>query len=128
MLRLENGEEVQPAVRVTRNGEYSTDRFEGSRFELESTDPDDGSTLDDADFAFEDTTANGLQTVSRFPDRGTIRLRTRGDTFSDEAEVVAHMTNITAANGRVTILADIELTVEDVEFRFRDQPLELGAE
>ena len=128
VLRLENGEEVLPAVRVTRNGEYSTDRFEGSRFELESTDPDDGSTLDDADFAFEDTTANGLQTVSRFPDRGTIRLRTRGDTFSDEAEVVAHMTNITAANGRVTILADIELTVEDVEFRFRDQPLELGAE
>lgn len=128
VLRIENGEELLPRVRVTGNGEYSTDRFKGSRLEIDSTDPGDDSRLNDADFAFEDATINGLQTVSRFPDRGSIRFRTRVETSSEEIEVVAPMTGITAVDGRVTGLADIEITVEDVDFRFRNQPLDLGSE
>jgi hypothetical protein len=126
--RLTNGVAVLPAVRVTGNGQYSTDRFDGSRFELDSTDPDDDSSLNDADFAFEENTESGLQAVGRFPDRGSIRLRTRGDTFSEEGKVTGPMTAITATNGRVTIPTKIELTLEDVDFRFRDQPLDLGIE
>lgn len=128
VLLQSNGENVLPAVRVTGSGQYSTNRFQGSRFELKSTDPDDNVSLSEVDFAFEEVAENDLQTVGRFPDRGSVRLRTRLDNPSEDVKVTAVMTDITAADGNVTSLINVVMIVDNVSFHFNDQPIDLGAE
>lgn len=66
----------RPWARVTEEGDYSTDRFEGSRFILENV-----------EFLEDNTTIR--EDLRRFPDRGVLRLETRVN--SEEAEVRAPM-------------------------------------
>jgi hypothetical protein len=116
LCRLANGT-VQPLVRFTGRGEYSTDRFEGSRYVLDDDD-------DDVEF----TTANvdSLADSRRFPDRGKILLRTRLD--NEDAEITVQMTDIRDSGGRVIVPIDVELSVDDVMFRFPDQEVDLTVE
>ena len=108
---------VQPPVRFTGEGEYSTDRFEGSQY-----------VLDDDDDFVEFTTANvdSLADSRRFPDRGKVLLRTRLN--NEDAEITAQMTDIRDRGDRVIAPIDIELNVDDVMFRFPDQEVDLTVE
>jgi hypothetical protein len=108
---------VQPPVRFTGEGEYATERFEGSQY-----------VLDDDDDYVEFTTANvdSLADTRRFPDRGKVLLRTRLN--NEDAEITAPMADIRDRDGRVSVPIDVELNVDDVMFRFPDQEVDLTVE
>jgi hypothetical protein len=112
---------VQPSVRFTGEGEYSTDRFEGSQYVLDDDDDDD-----DNDVGFTTANVDSLADFRRFPDRGKVLLRTRLN--NEDAEITAEMTDIRDRGGRVIVPIDVELNIDDVMFRFPDQEVDLTVE
>ena len=100
-------------VRLIGNGEYATERFEGSRFEFE-----------ELDFT------NGLRTgdvsVQRLPDRGELELRTRN--VEDLIEIIAPMPELSDASGRVALPVDFTLTLDTLELDFLDRAVDLSLE
>jgi hypothetical protein len=90
-------------------GDYSTERFEGSRF-----------ILDDVEFT--DINVPDLQGNARFPDRGDIELETR--VSAENAEMIAEMDKIVGA----VSLVDFDIRVNRVLFSFPDEPIDLTVE
>ena len=100
-------------VRLIGNGEYATERFEGSRFEF-----------DELEFT------NGLRTgdvsVQRLPDRGELELRTRN--VEDLIEIIAPLPELSDASGRVALPVDFTLTLDTLELDFLDRNVDLSLE
>jgi hypothetical protein len=108
-------EPVNPAeirVRLEGQGEYGTERFEGSVYDVD-------------DIEFTDTgTMVGLQ---RLPDLGRMILRTRQD--EDMIEITAPMEDIREQqNGQVEALIDVDLRVDTIQFLFLDRAVNLTLE
>jgi hypothetical protein len=110
-----SGEEVQPRVRFTDEGNYATERFEGSVYRLE-------------DVEFTDEQVATLTDVLRFPDRGIILLQTRLEGEIQETNFTVPAQDIQNRNGMPTGLADVELGLRDVTFNFLDQEVNLTVE
>jgi hypothetical protein len=109
-------EPIQPRVRLTGTGEYSTVRFEGSEYIIDN----------ENNVEFTTTTVDSLGTSQRFPDRGEVELRTRLE--EEDAEITADMTDILDRDTEVVSLVEIELNVDNVTFRFPDQVVDLTVE
>jgi hypothetical protein len=108
-------EPVNPAeirVRLEGQGEYGTERFEGSVYDVD-------------DIEFTDTgTMVGLQ---RLPDLGRMILRTRQD--QDIVEITAPMEDVREQqNGQVEALIDVDLRVDTIQFLFLDRAVNLTLE
>jgi len=112
-------EQGQPRVRLTGDGEYSTERFAGSRYEFGE---DDDENLEGVQFT--DPNVESLDDARRYPDRGVLRLLTRFD--NEDAEIETPMEDIdkTTATSRI----DVEITVARVEFNFPDEVIDLTVE
>ncbi|MGQ4809517.1 hypothetical protein NKDENANG_02934 [Candidatus Entotheonellaceae bacterium PAL068K] len=107
-------EQGQPRVRLTNEGDYSTERLEGSLYRLE-------------DVEFTDTGVASLQDIRRFPDRGEILLETRVE--NEDADVSLLTRNISATQGdAVTGLIDVEISASEVVFTFANQAVALAVE
>jgi hypothetical protein len=99
-------------VRLEGQGEYGTERFEGSVYDVD-------------DIEFIDTgTMVGRQ---RLPDLGRMILRTRQD--EDMIEITAPMEDIREQqNGQVEALIDVDLRVDTIQFLFLDRAVNLTLE
>jgi len=91
-------------ARLTEEGDYSTNRFDGSRFILE-----------DVEFLANAATAE----LRRFPNRGVIQLETRVD--SEETEIHALMDTIRSQDGEVRSTTSVSITVNRVVFTFPNE-------
>ena len=100
-------------VRLIGNGEYATERFEGSRFEFDELDFTDGLRTSDI-------------SARRLPDRGELELRTRND--EDAVEITAPMSELRDASGRVVLPVDLTLTLDTLELEFLDREVNLSLE
>jgi hypothetical protein len=110
-------EPVNPAeirLRLQGQGEYATERFEGSVYEVDNVEFTDAGM----------TSVVGLQ---RFPDLGRIILRTRQD--DESVEVTVPMEDIREPQaGPVVALIDVDLRVDTVQFLFLDRAVNLTVE
>lgn len=106
-------EQKQPRVRFTGEGEYSTQRFEGSVY-----------VLNDVEFTHADL--DTLLDGRRFPDRGEIRLETRQE--EENADIVALPERTIMQGDTTTIPVAVEVFVNNVLFTFTDQPIDLTVE
>lgn len=116
LCRLPN-EQAQPRVRLTGLGVYSTDRFEGSEYDIEDA---EGNS---SEVAFTTPNVESLADTRRFPDGGEIRLRTRLD--GEEAEIAVRMADITDL-GEIPV--EVQINVNEVSFPFSNQVLDLTVE
>jgi hypothetical protein len=108
-------EPVNPAeirVRLEGQGEYGTERFDGSVYDV-----------DDIEF----TTTGTMVGLQRLPDLGRMILRTRQD--EDNIEITAPMEDIREQQeGQVEALIDVDLRVDTVQFLFLDRAVGLTLE
>ena len=106
---------VDPAeirVRLEGRGEYGTERFDGSVYDV-----------DDIEF----TTTGTRVGLQRLPDLGRLILRTRQD--EDNIEITAPMEDIREQpDGRVEALIDVDLRVDTIQFLFSDRAVDLTLE
>ncbi len=100
-------------MRLIGNGEYATERFEGSRYEFD-------------DLEFTDALRTAHVSVQRLPDRGELVLRTCED--EDTVEITVPAPEFADANGRVTSNLDITLTLDTLELDFLDRVVDLSLE
>lgn len=107
------GEQTQPRVRLTGEGEYATERFEGSIYVL-------------GNVQFTDANVDSLRDGRRFPDRGVVRLETRE--AAEDADIVVQPEDITTQGNVTTSFVDVGVFVNNVLFTFRDQPITLTVE
>jgi hypothetical protein len=109
-------EKVQPRVRFTDEGDYSTDRFDGSVYTLE-------------DVEFTDEKVEDLTDIRRFPDRGTVLLQTRVEGQVQETNFTVPAQDIQEdLNDKPIALADVEMGVNGVTFNFPHQVVNLTVE
>ncbi len=101
------------AVRLIGNGEYATERFEGSRFEFEDLDFTDGLRTSDV-------------SAQRLPDRGELELRTRDE--DDTVTITVPASEFADTHGRVTSNIDVTLTLDTLELDFFDRSVNLSLE
>ncbi|MDH3598303.1 MAG: hypothetical protein OEU26_01545 [Candidatus Tectomicrobia bacterium] len=110
-------EPVNPAdihVRLQGQGEYGTERFEGSVYEVDNVE-------------FTDSGATPMVGRPRLPDLGRMILRTRQD--NDIIEITAPMEDIhEQQDGHVTTLIDVDLRVDTIQFLFLDRAVNLTVE
>ncbi len=100
-------------VRLLGTGEYATERFEGSRYELDDLDFTDGLRTSDV-------------SAQRLPDRGELELRTRDE--NDTVELHVPAAEFADVNGRVSASLDITLTLDTLELEFFDRTVTLTLE
>lgn len=93
-------------ARMTEEGDYATNRFEGSRF-----------ILDEVEFLADDATVP--QELRRFPDRGVLQLDTRVE--AEEAEIKALTDTIRLQAGEIRSTTVVFVTVNKVLFTFPDE-------
>jgi hypothetical protein len=99
-------------VRLEGQGEYGTERFEGSVYDVDNVEFTDTGTM------------VGLQ---RLPDLGRMILRTRQD--EDNIEITAPMEDIREPqDGQVEALLDVDLRVDTIQFLFSDRAVDLTLE
>lgn len=95
---------VQPRVRFSGGGDYSSSRFDGSSYELEEVE-------------FLDPAVDTLDDVRLFPDRGQIELRTRLEDEVENTFVTGEVEEIEEdETGRVTLPVEYELNISRVIF------------
>lgn len=104
-------------VRLIGDGEYSTERFEGSRYEYE-------------DLEFTDALRTGDVSAQRLPNRGEVELRTRvdEDAANDTAEITVPASEIANTNSGVTSTLDVVLTLDTLQLDFPDRTVNLSLE
>jgi hypothetical protein len=102
-----------PSVRLTGEGAYDTDRFEGSRYELD-------------DVSFTQPGAISLDGRQRYPTLGEIELRTRQNL--DRVEMDVFMPRISAIDTRIVSVVDVEMRLDTVLFNFYDRMINLTVE
>jgi hypothetical protein len=107
------GEQKQPRVRFTGQGEYSTERFEGGLYVLN-------------DVEFTQANLDTLLDGRRFPDRGEIRLETRQE--GENADIIALPERTLMQDDTVTIPVDVEVVVNNVLFTFTNRSFDLTVE
>jgi hypothetical protein len=98
-------------VRLIGEGEFSTEQFEGSRYEFEELEFTDGLRTFDV-------------SAQRLPDRGELELDTQD--VEDTAEIIAPTSRFTDANGRVTSTVDITLTLDTLRIDYVDRLINLS--
>jgi hypothetical protein len=106
------GEQIQPRVRFTGDGDYSTQRFDGSIF-----------TLEDVEFLSLNVNVdneNRLVGIERFPDGGDILLLTRVENEIENTIVTVPMHEIQFRDPRVVVPVDVEMSVKEVVFDYPD--------
>ncbi|ETX02210.1 MAG: hypothetical protein ETSY1_04430 [Candidatus Entotheonella factor] len=100
-------------VRLIGEGEYATERFEGSRYDFE-------------DLEFTNGLRTGDVSAQRLPNRGELELLTRDE--SDTVEIKVPASEFAETNGRVTASLDITLTLDTLELEFFDRIIDLSLE
>jgi len=100
-------------VRLIGNGQYATERFEGSRYEFD-------------DLEFTDALRTGDVSAQRLPNRGELELRTRDD--EDTVKIIVPASEFADTNGRVTSNLDLTLTLDTLELDFFDRIVNLSLE
>jgi hypothetical protein len=100
-------------VRLIGNGQYATERFEGSRYEFD-------------DLEFTNALRTGDVSAQRLPDRGELELRTRDD--ADTVEIIVPASEFAETDGRVTSNFDLTLTLDTLELDFLDRIVNLSLE
>jgi len=99
-------------VRLEGQGEYRTERFEGSVYDVDNVEFTDTGTM------------VGRQ---RLPDLGRMILRTKVD--EDTVEITAPMEDIREQeDGQVGTLIDVDLRVDTIQFLFSDRAVDLTLE
>ncbi len=98
--------------RLTGQGEYLTERFEGSLYEM-----------DDVEY-----TNGGVTTVerARFPDAGRVILGTREE--QEPVEIIVPMADVRAESTGTVGLIDVDLQIDTIQFFFLDRPVNLTFE
>jgi hypothetical protein len=108
-------EPVEPAelrVRLEGRGEYRTERFEGSVYDVDNVEFTDTGTMVD---------------LQRLPDLGRMILRTRHN--KDIIEITAPMEDVREQqNGQLEALIDLDLRVDTIQFLFLDRAVNLTLE
>ena len=101
-------------VRLEGRGEYATERFEGSIYELDNVE-------------FTDALVTPMVGLERLPDLGRMILRTRQD--DDPVEITVPMEDIRETqDGQVVTLIDVDLRVDTIQFLFDDRAVNLTVE
>jgi hypothetical protein len=106
---------VQPRVRFNGEGEYATERFEGSAYELDQV-------------HFTDANMDSLADSRRFPDGGEVRLITRVSEEIENSLITTFPRNIRPVNGQLGVPIDVELIIDEIEFDFPNQQVILTVE
>ncbi len=100
-------------VRLIGEGEYATERFEGSRYDFD-------------ELEFTDALRTGDVSARRLPNRGELELRTRDE--SDTVEITVPAAEFADIQGRVTGSLDIKLILDTLELEFFDRTINLSLE